>query len=81
MTYTNKTNLKDKSNEKRLHLKQSRLITSAVCPIQRGKYYSDALEFCTHSFLLVSFLEQTSEDGIGNTEHSNINVTAEGNGR
>ena len=38
------------------------------------------IEFCTLSFLLASFSEQISEDGIGNTEHSNVNVNAECNG-
>ena len=44
------------------------------------KYYADALrllhlpriEFCMYCFLLASFFEQSFEDCIGNTEHSNV---------
>ena len=32
------------------------------------------VEFRNHSFLLASFLVQTSEDCIGNIEHHNVNV-------
>ena len=54
-----------------------------------GKCYANAcvtLNACTapavfvlHSFLLASFLDQTSKDCIENTEHSNVNVNAECN--
>ena len=61
-----------------------------------GKYYADAcvtLNACTapvafassrvsHVVFLISLvLEQTSEDCIGNTEHSNINVNEECNSK
>ena len=60
----------------------------------RGKYYVDAcvtlnagtapVAFASRrvahvSFLISLVLEQTSEDCIGNTEHSNINVNDECN--
>ena len=37
--------------------------------------------FINDSFLLASFLERRCEDCIGNTEHSNVNVTTESNNK
>ena len=83
--FLNKSNRK--SIEKWLCLKQT--ITQATRRTLRGKYYAGAcvmlnartvpaafarVEFCTYSFIIASFLEQTSEDCIGNTEHVNVNA-------
>ena len=54
---------------------ESRL-THALCYLHLFR-----VDFPTHSLLLVLFLEQTSEDCIGNTGHSNVNVNAECNGK
>ena len=76
------TNLKHKVLK---NVKQN--IIQAVCPTLHWKYYVDAcvplnartvpaafalIEFRTYSILLASFLQQTSEDCIGNTEHSDV---------
>ena len=65
-------------------------------PTLRGKYYADAcvklyarsmpvafaLRRVSHvGFLISLVLEKTSEDCIGNTEHSNINANDERNSK
>ena len=46
-----------------------------------GSRQRNPVEFRTYSFLLASFLEQSSKDCIGNTEHSNVNVNSECNSK
>ena len=76
--------------------KFNKKIWKAARPTVRGKYYADAcvtlnartvpVAFASrrvaHVIFLISLvLEQTSEDCIGNTEHSNINVNDECNSK
>ena len=84
---------KRESSKKRLQLKQN--ILQAAHPTLKVKYYADACvtlnastapvtfappPWVSHVVFIISLvLEQTSEDCIGNTEHSDINVNDECN--
>ena len=87
------TNLKEKVLKN--NFSSSKTVSKRCVWLFVGKYYVDAcVTLNTHTapvacaphgvlqgFLLASFLEQTPKDYIGKTEHSNVHVIAECNGK